>query len=203
MHRVNYFISLSILFMKIGDENIEKIVLDRTKELLTRYGIKGWNMDDLAQESGMSKRTLYKIIGNKEDLLYKCYHDDFEANTNSLNKYLNQDLSYFDLLDNLPEQIIAGVGNYVISASKSMRTEYPRISAMIENKVQENHNILKAFFEKIEKEGYLKENANTKITINFINALMSYNVLNSKDKTEFELKVKEELDFLFMAIRKS
>lgn len=187
--------------MKIGDLNIEKIVFESTKVLLLKYGVKGWNMDDLAKECGMSKRTLYKIIGNKEDLIYKCYHDGFEVKNISLTKYLNQDKSYFELLDNLPKQIMTGVDEYVIAASKSIKTEYPRISAMIDEKVKLYHTILKAFFDKGAKAKYLNESAKPKIIINFINALMANNIFNSKDKTEFELKAKEELDFLFIVIR--
>jgi AcrR family transcriptional regulator len=39
--------------------------------LFFRYGIKSLTMDDLARELGISKKTLYQFVDNKEDLVTK------------------------------------------------------------------------------------------------------------------------------------
>ena len=44
-------------------------ILTRTKELYMRYGIKSVTMDDVARELGISKKTLYQFVQNKEDLI--------------------------------------------------------------------------------------------------------------------------------------
>lgn len=49
----------------------EKILNIAMQEFLHR-GIKSVKMDDIANLSGISKRTLYEIYSNKEELLLEC-----------------------------------------------------------------------------------------------------------------------------------
>lgn len=45
--------------------------LKRAEELFFRYGIKSLTMDDVARELGISKKTLYAFVENKDDLVHK------------------------------------------------------------------------------------------------------------------------------------
>ncbi|MEZ4920419.1 MAG: TetR/AcrR family transcriptional regulator [Saprospiraceae bacterium] len=56
--------------------------LSRTAELFLRYGIKSQTMDDIARELGISKKTLYQFVNNKDDLVMKVieYHLTLEKN---------------------------------------------------------------------------------------------------------------------------
>lgn len=47
------------------------LILDKVKDLFMRYGIKSVTMDDVARELGISKKTLYQYVANKEDLVEK------------------------------------------------------------------------------------------------------------------------------------
>ena len=49
----------------------EKIV-EHVSQMLSSLGIKSVRMDDVANSLGMSKRTLYEMFGDKEELLYEC-----------------------------------------------------------------------------------------------------------------------------------
>lgn len=53
-----------------------KNILSKVRELYTKYGIKGITMDDVAKELGISKKTLYQHVCDKEDLVGKFI--DFE-----------------------------------------------------------------------------------------------------------------------------
>lgn len=46
-------------------------ILDETRMLFLRYGIKSMAMDDVAKELGVSKKTLYKHVSNKSELVSK------------------------------------------------------------------------------------------------------------------------------------
>lgn len=43
--------------------------MKRVEELFLRYGIKSITMDDVARELGISKKTLYAFVENKDDLV--------------------------------------------------------------------------------------------------------------------------------------
>lgn len=188
--------------MKIGDKNIEKIVLDSTKTLLLQSGVKGWNMDDLAKECGMSKRTLYKIIGNKEELLYQCYSNSMDKVIQSFKIFSAQDKDYSTLIENMADQQVEHVEEYIIVNHKTIKTEYPRIDAMIHEKLVTRKNDFMAFLEKGKALGYLNEKVDPRVINNIISALMEFNINMCKTKREFESKIKEELDYIFSSIQK-
>ena len=62
-------------FLKTNNEEVIRSVYSNTIRMVNDYGIRGWNMDDLARESGLAKNTLYKIIGNKEALIMNIVDD--------------------------------------------------------------------------------------------------------------------------------
>ena len=51
--------------------NQETAWLERVEGLFFRYGIKSITMDDIATELGISKKTLYQMVENKDDLVIK------------------------------------------------------------------------------------------------------------------------------------
>ncbi len=56
-------------------------IISKTGKLFQQFGIKSVSMDDIARECGISKKTLYKHIKDKHDLVKKTI--DFEFNKNS------------------------------------------------------------------------------------------------------------------------
>jgi AcrR family transcriptional regulator len=48
-----------------------KNILFKVRELYMKYGIKSITMDDVARELGISKKTLYQYVNDKEDLVGK------------------------------------------------------------------------------------------------------------------------------------
>jgi AcrR family transcriptional regulator len=71
-----------------------KNILSKVRELYTRYGIKSITMDDVAKELGISKKTIYQYVTDKDDLvgkfveneiltrqeeIFKCFKTGFNA----------------------------------------------------------------------------------------------------------------------------
>jgi AcrR family transcriptional regulator len=52
------------------NEELKNILL-KVRELYTKYGIKSITMDDVAMELGISKKTLYQHVADKDDLVGK------------------------------------------------------------------------------------------------------------------------------------
>jgi AcrR family transcriptional regulator len=54
----------------------EQVVLERVNRLFMSQGVRSLTMDDVSQELGMSKKTLYKYFRNKRDLVEQVmrYH---------------------------------------------------------------------------------------------------------------------------------
>ena len=45
-------------------------IIEQAMHMFVSQGIKSVRMDDIAQQLGVSKRTLYELFGDKEGLLY-------------------------------------------------------------------------------------------------------------------------------------
>lgn len=48
-------------------------MLEQIKELFFEFGIKNLNMDDISRKLGISKKTLYRYVKSKEDLIEKLF----------------------------------------------------------------------------------------------------------------------------------
>lgn len=48
-------------------------MLEQIKELFFEFGIKNLNMDDISRKLGISKKTLYRYVKSKEDLIKKLF----------------------------------------------------------------------------------------------------------------------------------
>lgn len=104
------------------DQKAKEIIISATM-LLMRYGVKSQTMDDIARGLGISKKTLYKYVTDKNDLVKKAVsltisgeHDalcdlvDFEGNAIDKIVRINDRIS--DKLQNLQPAVIYDLQRY-------------------------------------------------------------------------------------------
>jgi AcrR family transcriptional regulator len=77
--------------MEIVIENINKPensisskIFEKARHLFYTIGVRNTTMDDLAKELGISKKTLYKEIENKADLVKFCVQYDLKKDEDSI-----------------------------------------------------------------------------------------------------------------------
>lgn len=68
-------------------ESLKQKILDTSMTLFKEKGIKAVRMDDIAMAMAISKRTLYEIYSNKEDLLFECLRNENETLTRKIAEY--------------------------------------------------------------------------------------------------------------------
>ncbi|MDN3619563.1 TetR/AcrR family transcriptional regulator [Polaribacter undariae] len=186
--------------MKSGNSHSKELVFEKTEKLLLSYGVKGWNMNDLAKECNMSKRTLYKIIGNKEDLLYEISLNSISKNINNLKKYLESNSPFPLLLQNLSDQIINSFDKITLSNIIALRIEYPRIKEMGKSKENSEKDFFIDFFQKGKDENCISDNVEASTIHKIVHALIEYHIYNCDNKTEFKNEMKEVLNAYFNGI---
>lgn len=64
-------------------------ILEKATELFFSLGIKSVSMDDLARHLGISKKTLYQSIENKEDLISKALFAHIEGSSKQIEEIFN------------------------------------------------------------------------------------------------------------------
>jgi len=110
-------------------------IIKYTSKMFIEQGIKAVRMDDIAQELSISKRTLYELFGDKEELIYQSIRHYSETArerrleqiadiSNSLEVMM---LNLRDMMDAAP---IAG------RMRRNMRRFYPSVYSRLEEDVQ-------------------------------------------------------------------
>lgn len=188
--------------MKVGDIDTEELVFEKTKSLLLKYGVKGWNMNDLAKECSMSKRTLYKIIGNKEDLLTALSRNGISKSIARMERYLLSEQPFPQLLHHLSDHIIDGFDDYNLGQIRAVRVEYPSIREMEYTFLEKQREFIINFFEKGKNEGVIVDYASGSAIEKTLHALIEYHITTCNNKTEFKNEMSEVLTVFLKGVMK-
>jgi len=100
-------------------------IIDQVSQLYQQYGIKSVTMDDVARELGMSKKTLYNYVANKDDLVghYVEYlRNQRKCNVDSIQ---GQDLNAIEEFFSVNEHVIDLLKHYNPSTDYDLRKYYP------------------------------------------------------------------------------
>ena len=101
----------------------QKRWLEQTEALFLRYGIKSITMDDVARELGISKKTLYQFVENKDDLVgkvleqhieqeQKCCMEVLSASSSAIDEVMNLVKSNSEQLQHMKSNIIHDLQRY-------------------------------------------------------------------------------------------
>ena len=141
----------------------EKIV-EHVWHMIITMGIKSVRMDDVANVMGMSKRTLYEMFGDKEELLYESvvYHrrkmhmalkDRADACDNALEMVLTCFLEIFSRWDEAEWRLM-----------NNMKKFYPKVYERVSKTFTEQGLAgLKCILVECRKEGYLARNVDIEL----------------------------------------
>ena len=73
-------------------------ILSKVRDLYKNYGIKSITMDDVARELGISKKTLYQYVTDKEDLVDKFIESEIKTIQEEICKCINTDYNAIEEL---------------------------------------------------------------------------------------------------------
>lgn len=98
-------------------------MLDQINELFFEFGIKNLNMDDISRKLGISKKTLYRYVKSKEDLIGKLFEyeqikgdelmDEIgKQNVNAIEKLFKVSLIVFEEMKRFDPKIMFELRKY-------------------------------------------------------------------------------------------
>lgn len=74
----------------------QKLILEGAVKLFKQYGLRSVSMDDVSRSLGMSKKTLYQFVDNKDDLVTRAI--DYVIERNSQIDTSDESLNAIDVL---------------------------------------------------------------------------------------------------------
>ena len=187
---------------KVNNAQYKKIVVNAATELILERGIKGWNMDELALKSGVSKKTLYSIIGTKENLLSDIFLKEVQENIDKIVKIFTKTKDYKKVIDKICTEIPKYLGGFASKYSYQMSLEYPLLSLEIKEHFDKQKEALIKFFEKCIKDGVFRKDADPEFIIIVIKAMIGYFLQKNYSQERFIKESQKALMMLFNGIMK-
>ena len=158
----------------------EKIV-NGALELYMRMGVKSVNMDEVATNLGISKKTLYVYFDNKQDLVNHCFQKHYDLVSEMINTSAAQFENAIDELFAIDEScslVMKQTNPYLLG---ELKRYYPNTWALIEQLKQKVlFNIMKKNLNKGVEQGIYRKEIDVdiiaKLMINRIDALINEEV---------------------------
>ncbi|HAN79528.1 MAG TPA: hypothetical protein DCQ31_18065 [Bacteroidales bacterium] len=145
-------------------ENTHHDLFERIKEMFMKYSIKSVTMDDISRELGISKKTLYQCVVDKEDLVDKIFAAELvrveaiimsikQTDLNAIAKFIESNKLMHEIMD-----------NYDPGVYYDLRKYYPNVYSKLVN-VRRKHTY-EAMFNNLEQgknEGLYRAEINSEI----------------------------------------
>ena len=139
-------------------------LLITARDFFMEYGIKSVSMDDLSSKLGISKKTLYKEVDNKEDLVMKVIENHIEIQNQEIEDILSQEKGAIEEMLMFARYIIHLLKNLKPGVTYDLQKYYPTAWKKIE--VLHQQTIDKIILKNIKKgikEGVYRKNVNPEI----------------------------------------
>lgn len=154
------------------DEKFEQLLV-KAMDIFMRYGIKSVTMDDLARHLGVSKKTIYKYVKDKRDLILKgvAYHQKQEQC--AIEECVHGGLNAIDELFEITKVILSQLRSIHPSVMYDLEKYYPEAREQFkEYKQTVVRNWVMDNFQRGINEGNYREDINIPILTNMYIARM-------------------------------
>jgi len=154
--------------LKTGTPNeyrkeLKKKILQLTMDEFVRNGIRAVKMDDVAKTLGISKRTVYEIYKDKEDILIDGLKTQFEKGREKMQK-INETSNVIELLAAFYKMHMEDSAK-VNPLFYSDVEKYPKALKLIRQISHERDMQATGFFERGVKEGYFRDDIDYEVIL--------------------------------------
>ena len=141
-------------------------VKEHVAGMILNLGIKSVRMDDVAADLGMSKRTLYEMFGDKEELLFQSIVHLMEERQREVTKRTAHCQNMLEiLLVSVRMFCVEGrMGEMERRLTANMKKFYPQIFERVQDyHIEKSMGGLRYALDKCHEEGYLDPNADIEL----------------------------------------
>lgn len=153
-------------FAAAMEEIIEKEskIVESATQIFMRYGIKSINMDDMARHLGISKKTLYLYVKDKEDLVRKSVLSFCTREDKEIREICHRGLNAIDESLEIMKWVLGVLRNIHPAVSFDLDKYHPDISvAMKQNRHRAIYDCIRLNMRKGQREGLYRKDFNAEI----------------------------------------
>lgn len=177
---------------------LEQIVI-KCHALFMKYGIKSVSMDDIARELGISKKTIYQFVRDKNELVSKAFDFDQMCMQDRLDVFNFDQLNAIDQIFEAEKMILALLREHNPAVIYDLRKYYPLIyTKMVASRREKVSEFMIENIEKGKKESLFRNEIDSAIMAKFyllrIEGIVDGDVLTLEEYTSIKW-VKELLNY--------
>lgn len=139
------------------ESTIREQILDATVLVFNKKGMK-FTMDDIARELGMSKKTIYTVFADKQELVYDMVDYCFDSIKESEQKVMkNGELSTLEKIHEILGVLPDGYKEIDFSQLYILRDKYPRIYTRVEERLESGWDATMELLQRGMNEGVVRK----------------------------------------------
>ena len=139
------------------ENTIREQILEATILVFNKKGMK-FTMDDIARELGMSKKTIYMVFADKQELVYDMVDYCFDSIKESEQKVMkNGELSTLEKIHEILGVLPDGYKEIDFSQLYILRDKYPRIYTRVEERLESGWDATMELLQRGMKEGVIRK----------------------------------------------
>lgn len=114
--------------------NMKEEIIIKAMEMFLTYGFKSITMDDLANEMGISKKTIYSNFSNKGQLVEEGAMYIFDRISEGIQEILSRNLNPIEELYDIKKFVMQFLKHEKTAPEFQLHKYYPHVHAMLEKK---------------------------------------------------------------------
>jgi AcrR family transcriptional regulator len=115
-----------------------KTILKKVRQLYRKYGIRSVTMDDVSHELGISKKTLYQFVHDKDDLVHKVVELEISDRQERMNISCSDDKNAIEQLLEIAKCISTMLKDYSAASEYDLKKYYPDLYIQVRD-LRRNH----------------------------------------------------------------
>ena len=158
-------------------QQLRERILDTAMRAFATQGIRAVKMDDIARQLGISKRTLYELYENKEDLLFEGVKKYKAIREHEILELSDSSHSVMDIILYAYRQKVETFRQTSPQFYTDL-TKYPRVMSLQEKERRINHERFLTFLKRGVKEGYFRADIDYRLVVRLFEAIGEYILQN-------------------------
>ena len=145
-------------------EKKKQHIISESIQLFLKFGVKSLTMEDIARKLGISKKTLYAHVKDKEDLLLQAVILFGKFEDKQLNEICSRGLNAIDESLEIKKWMLDMIQNIHPSVAYDIEKFHPAVSKRM--KTSRHENVYRSIFQNIvkgQKEGLYRSDINADI----------------------------------------
>ena len=131
-------------------------ILEAAMKAFAERGVKAVRMDDVSQMLSISKRTLYELYTDKEELLYQGVVKYDQDNRKHLTAFIEQASSVMDIIIETYQRRVVSIGSVNPQFYEDIQ-KYPKVVEYLNKEREHAYDQLLGFLQRGVREGYFRE----------------------------------------------